>query len=507
MKPIYYFILSLLLLIFVYWLTFIDKIGLHADEAWMGLDGIGILNNGITKPYGITNYTGILQSLVDSVVFKFFGIGVVSLRLGGIICNIVSLVVLVWFLIKRVNLYTGLFFLLLIAQSTLFLCYSKIAWEVCSFSLLFISISIVTLYKSGSAKGLVKYMMHFVFLLTAFLGVYNHIIFSSFLMAIFIGLFMWMTFEEKEPNSYTLNGLFLTFLGLFNAMVLYVIMNSFITGLWEMFGKLIFIMPLLIFAIEIFFIDRISSAFELFLHFLSKIKWPKIISKGIPLLFLLAFLIIHAVTLFQILSQEIIFIRVFSYELNTFQKIYLWLIPMSIFIFSGYHLVKDLRQKNQVPLTYLLIAYMGILCIYTQGISIRYFIILTLLLFLYISFKLSFEWKMVRNYFLIGLVINVIFIQALLWDINLDNDRKVSATTFKIKFRQETSAHFLNFSPVLNFIQLNKIGKLKTPEPYFIGYVFKFYKFEYNQIEKYQNTMEIEYDYKSLGSGYKKKKL
>ncbi len=507
MKPIYYFILSLLLLIFVYWLTFIDKIGLHADEAWMGIDGIGILNNGITKPYGITNYTGILQSLVDSVVFKFFGIGIISLRLGGIISNIFGLGILVWFLIKRVNLFTGLFFLLLIAQSTLFLCYSKIAWEVCSFSLLFVSISIVTLYKSSSAKGLVKYIVHFVFLLTAFLGMYNHIIFSSFLMAIFIGLLMWQIFGEMEPNSYTLNGLSLTFLGLFNAMVHYVIMNSFITGLWEEFGKLVFLLPLVLIAIEIFLVDKIASAFRLIIHFLSKISWPKILSNGIPIVCLLAFLIIHAVTLFQILSQEIIFIRVFSYELNNFQKIYLWLIPMSIFIYAGYHLIKDLRQKSKLPLSYILIAYMGVLCIYTQGISIRYFIILTLLLFLYISFKLSFEQIKVRNFFIIGLVINVIFIQAMLWDINLDNDRKVSATTFDIKFRAETSAHFLNFSPVLKFIHQNEIGELETPDPYFIGYLFKFYKYEDNRIEKYPNTMKIEYDYESLGSGYKMIKL
>jgi len=95
----------------------------------------------------------------------------------------------------------------------------------------------------------------------------------------------------------------------------------------------------------------------------------------------------------------------------------------------------------------------------------------------------------------------------MLWDINLDNDRKVSATTFDIKFRAETSAHFLNFSPVLKFIHQNEIGELETPDPYFIGYLFKFYKYEDKRIEKYPNTMKIEYDYESLGSGYKMIKL
>lgn len=507
MKPLHYVIFSLLLIILVYWLTFIDKIGLHADEAWLGIEGIGIMNNGITKPYGITIYTGILQSFIDSVFFRLFGIGVEALRLGGIICNILGLGLLVWFIIRKVNLLAGLFFLLLVAQSSLFLCYSKIAWEVNSFSLLFISISIITLYKSSSGKKLYKYMLHFVFLLTAFLGVYNHIIFSSFLMAVFIGLFMFSVFGEMRPNRYILNGLSLTFLGLFNAILLYVVMNSFINGLWEMFGRLIFIMPLLLITVESLFVDKMTTVFKVIIQYLSKICWPQIISKGVPLLCLLAFLVIHAITLFQILSQEVIFIRVFSYQLNVFQILFLWLIPTCIYIFSGYHLYKDLKHKSQLPLTYILIAYMGVLCIYTQGISIRYFLILTLLLFLYVSFKLSIEPKMVRNSFIVGLAINVIFIQAMLWNINLDNDRKVSATTFKIKFREETSAHFLNFTPVLSFIHHNQIGELDTKDPYFIGYLFKFYKFGDSRIENYPNFMKIEYDYKNKGTGYKMKKL
>ena len=69
-------IILLLVIISTYLLTYLRTIGLHGDEAFMGLDGIYILNNGIPKPYGMNKYTGTLQALLNAVSFKLWKIDI-----------------------------------------------------------------------------------------------------------------------------------------------------------------------------------------------------------------------------------------------------------------------------------------------------------------------------------------------------------------------------------------------------------------------------------------------
>jgi hypothetical protein len=146
---------------------------------------------------------------------------------------------------------------------------------------------------------------------------------------------------------------------------------------------------------------------------------------------------------------------------------------------------------------------MGVLSFYTHGHSIRYFLTLTLLLILYTSFKLSLENRIVRNSIIAVIALNVLIIQSILWNINLDKDRSVKATMFKIENFSETSAHFLNFSPVLDIVHKYKIGELETKQDYFIGKVFNFYKNEFPEINDYKNRLRIDYDYEVRGSGFK----
>ena len=66
----------------------------------------------------------------------------------------------------------------------------------------------------------------------------------------------------------------------------------------------------------------------------------------------------------------------------------------------------------------------------------------------------------------------------------------------------ETSPHFLNFQPVIDSIKSNEIGKVETNDGYFLGNVFEFYKQVNPEIGNFSNSVKINYDYETAGSGF-----
>ena len=68
--------------------------------------------------------------------------------------------------------------------------------------------------------------------------------------------------------------------------------------------------------------------------------------------------------------------------------------------------------------------------------------------------------------------------------------------------QKETSAHFLNFTPVINYVYNNRIGVIDTKNNYFIGKVFEFYKNSCPQIKNFKDTARVNYDYKFKNTGF-----
>lgn len=503
MKIIQVYIFLLVLIIILYWVTFIAKIGLHGDEAFFGLDAVKISNNGISRLYGMNKYTGKLQSILSLFFFKIFGIHVVTLRLGGIICNVISLSIVTVLLKKRLNFYSVLIFLLLIAQSILILCYSKIAWEVCSFNFLFISLALLSGHNLTSANKTVRSIMQFIFLMSTLLGAYNHIIFSSFIVAIVLGITLWLLFNDSKPTKEIINYFALASLSLVNIVIMYYLMNCRIDGLWHRLGNQLLIFPFILISIEIIISRKLLLLFEVTSHYLSKINLPKLIKIAIPILGIMLFTIIHSLKLFDILSNEVVLIRVFSYKLNSLIKLYFIFITISLVAFTLKSLITDIIRNSELPSSFIIFSYMGIFCLYTRSYSIRHFLILTILLFLYLSLKLALEKRGIRSFFICTLTISVILVQSILWCINFDNDRKVKAMKFEIGlYNHETSAHFLNFSPVLDFVHQNEIGIINTKDQFFIGNVFEFYKLSSPKIKSFDKSARINYDYKIENTGF-----
>ena len=502
-NPVTYIFL-LFSIILLYWVTYIEKIGLHGDEAFFGIDSVEILINGLTRPYGMNKYSGILQSLISSISFNIFDINVISLRIGGIICNVIALSISLFIIRKRMNNYVLLFFLLLIAQSILILGYSKIAWEVCSLNFLFIMITLASTNELVRNKKSPKYCMQFVFLFATLLGTYNHIIFSSFIVSLFMGIIFLLLFKDTKPQNELIDIFSLISLSLFNIVLLYAFMNYAIDYLWKTYNIFIFLLPFIFISIEILFFKKVHSFFKILSFWLSKKTLSKSMRIIIPLSLIVPYIIIHFLNVFDILANRVLLIRLFSYELNPLLEFYFIFVALSLSIYVFYKLIFDIIKNRNNLWSYIIISYFGVLCLYTQGASIRYYLILTILQFIYLSIKLSYENKAVRTFFISILIISTISIQSILWSINLNPDRKIKATTFKIgKKNTETSAHFLSFSPVIDYVHKNKIGKIETKDAFFIGQVFKFYSISMPEIKDYKHTAEINYDYSTKNTGFK----
>ncbi len=85
-------IMAALLYFNFWWLYKLEVLpGLHGDEAWFGLQAVKYGQQGVTGYQGMNNYTGILEPLMASAFFRYLGIGVIQLRIGGVIANFMAL--------------------------------------------------------------------------------------------------------------------------------------------------------------------------------------------------------------------------------------------------------------------------------------------------------------------------------------------------------------------------------------------------------------------------------
>ena len=498
---------SVLLLgaITLFWLTHIDAIGLHGDEAWTGLDAMKIMQYGISRPYGIATYTGLLQSLLNAAVFRLFDIDVVSLRTPGILCNVFALCALIYFLRKRFTPLMALFFLLFLGQSAFYLLYAKVSWEVCSFNLLFTTLFLVSFYSVYTCNGRRRAVWNFAFLSVSLLGGYNHIIFSCLPLAAFAGIIIWILFGKDAPSQETPAGTASLFLAVLNSGLLYLCLRT--LHVWHWLGSFFFLLPFLLIVAECFLLDKITEAFNKLLRRIAGMSVHEAFKMVLLVMCFLSFFKFHGALLVKVYSQKIVLVHILSYQLSVVVGVYLMVTGFFIVGLLCYLLAKDIMYEKS-PWAYMLIVYLGLLNVYTVKPSMRYLLIAGVLLFLYLSLQLVSERVYVR-YVVIGMLItNLVVVQAVLWRVNFMADRKVKGNYFMLNEQYvENSAHFLNFSPVLEFIHEQKIGSLQTRDEFFIGNVFEFYRRIDPSIQEYQNVMEINYDYQQEGSGFEMRTL
>jgi len=171
--------------------------GLHADEAWMGLRALEIMQKGFFSVHGMNRYSGAAFPGLLTVAFSTLGVNVFSLRLLGALLNWAAIALMMATFWRRGN--AAFYVALLFASSLLFLFYSRVAWEVSAlenFALALIIFALSRLLSAGPPRS------ENVFLFFSAFGfaTWNHFIFLGAVLSFTItALFTFF----RDPNSAT----------------------------------------------------------------------------------------------------------------------------------------------------------------------------------------------------------------------------------------------------------------------------------------------------------------
>jgi hypothetical protein len=486
-----------------FWLTTIQSPGLHGDEAWFGMKAFEYRFIGILQPYGMNFYTGILQAGLNALVFYFFDFGILQLRIIGIIFNGLALILLTTYLYIRVNPRVAAYTLLLFSQSLLYLVYPKVAWEVCSFTLIFLVLFLISINELNQKKRSILLWQAVLFISSA-LGSYNHILFSSLPMATFVGLLLWKGFNGKSINgSLVITTLFINSI---NVILLFLYMKWGIALVWQKIGFLSFAIPLVFIIAELLFLANIShSPIKCLDTFSAKIglRW---ICGSILLACALIFLYFHGRELVQIFSQRILFIRFFSYDPPSLLKNSLKFVGIILIIYLFFQLLLNLIRQPKNPLTFVLITYLGIFCLYTTDFSIRYFLIPFALIYIFLGYQLSLRSHLLNQAIIGFIIVGTLLAQGCLWYLAVNPQRPIKAVQFSIgNGRIETSAHFIPADPLIKYMLANQASNIITRDQFFIGNVVDFYKTFTPDLLNKPNAIEVNYEAEQLGDGFSKK--
>ena len=455
----------------------------------------------------MTFYTGILQSLASFITFKYFGIGVFQLRLPGVILNFLTLVsaVIIFARYQKYRMLT--IFLLLVMQSSIFVLYPKLAWEVTTFSCLFLLIQLALFYIIFSRNQPHTFTV-FSFLLINLLGSYNHILFASLPLALLIGTSIWIYLNNQVDKHYLTVILAVNFL---NICVQGLYLKFLVNDIWISYGNGIFIVAPVLLFFESIFSKQIITALTPILVRIQKMKINPLVFSAFLLLSIVTFCIFHGLSTTQVFSNTALITNLFSYQPS--EPIHLLATACGLFLFGSFLflLIKNIVAGDKNLSTVLIASYLGVFCLFTTGTSIRYYIIPSVFIYLFIGFQLSKKslLRFIPICILVSAAISFIILTTQLTDIYQQSDRKVKAIEIIMGNKtMETSAHFLPTLELRRFIRDQQIANVEydPAERYFIENPISFYKLFQKQKGAAGKSILVKYNYQALGSGFKIKR-
>jgi len=484
---------------FIFWWTYkLDFLpGLHADEAWAGLKAKQFADKGVTQLSGMNNYTGIIEILLADIAFKFFGVGVTQLRIGGIVFNTLGLLLLGYTSFSFRSYKATLFGLLILAQSSLYMTSPRVAWEVNTLTLFFLSILLISLSHILASSDRFKNIWIILFLTSNILGTYNHVIFSCISIAGFVGVILWSAYYRSGEYR---NLIILLFINLFNLVVLFFVMRY---GQRFILSGRYYLLPVLcsVMVAELLLYKRLK---RIVLPGCLKIAVAKDYVHFFLIVSLIAFIILHGIAFFEVATSYKLLLQVYSFESSLLVKLFLTAIGSIFLFYSILFLWHDIRHSKRSILPFFLIAYLGLFCIYTIHCSFRYYLALYALLAFYTAYKIS-KGTQGTKMLTISLTLGFFTMSGILYDIYHTDSPPLKAIEFKIGNGQiETSAHFLPKQPVLDFLKKNKIGTVNyLPEnAYFLTEPVLFYKLIKPWPEINSNKGLINFNFNSYGNGF-----
>ena len=174
--------------------------GLHGDEAWLGLHGLKIQNEGLFSLHGMNSYTGSFYSGLLATVFRSFGASVESLRLPGALVNFLGILLLAYNA-RRWAGWRGLWaFVALLLASPGILVLARVAWEVTAFHLSLVAVQVVLVSRLVYRGQLSPVLVVAFFAATSF-GTLNHFLFISNELALLVSsAILWGLAADRSPG-------------------------------------------------------------------------------------------------------------------------------------------------------------------------------------------------------------------------------------------------------------------------------------------------------------------
>lgn len=496
--PEYIGILILFLYFAFWWIYKLDVLpGLHGDEAWAGIKAHQYNASGVDHVYGMNTYTGILQPLVSSWAFQLMNLGVLQLRVAGPIFNMIALLV---FCISLRSYHQGqspFFFLLILAQSALYLISPRVAWEVNTFTLFFLSLA------TWATTRIIRDIRDFkpfwigLLLLVNVLGTYNHVLFSCISLAALIAVVMWSFYRRTYIWN---NFIAILVINLSNLLLLFLITHYLPDSLLMNAPYLFFSAILILILLEIWLLGYVYKAIPLQRFRVNLPPGFIYLTLGV---FLSSFLIFHGMALYQVMANYKLIVHAYSFS---FSRSAITLFLTGGAVTAGYlffFFVEDLKAKKNALFAFFIIVYLGMLSVYTTDNSFRYYLAAYAIISFYIAIKISALIKRALP-LVIVLAGMAILINITLFKIYLRLDRPVKAIEFTVGNQQiETSAHFLPNKPLISFLKENQIGNIiYLADRYFLEQPILFYQLICPWERLPQNTAIVDYDYTGNNQGY-----
>lgn len=414
--------------------------GLHADEAWGGLKAYRFLTLSQTDAFGMNHYTGAMQSLFSALFFKSFGVGVSSLRITGVVFNVLGLFLLISLLEKRKRRAAYLFLLLLL-QSAMWLLYPRIAWEVCSFTLFFVS-SFFFVYKKTALVSRPKTVWVFLFFMVGLLSSYNHILFSCISAAYLLTHIILAVLK----GELFLKTLYIPFMNIMNISILFGCMNAFEGSALREYPFTVFLSFIFLLFIEALLLAAIPQ--KTFSLVFCSTKCRRTIGWMLSIGASTFFIYFHGPAVMDSMIAAKVFQHVLGFSSNktfTVFSLVMAVLVMGAFLF---YLIKDIKNNTMSFFLIFVLCYVLLFPLYTQDNSPRYYLALQLFFFIYIAFKID-RNRWIPLFLIASCCVNMYFL------ITVYTHRNYPFTAQEVFFgrQEETSQHFKPISPLLDSLQ------------------------------------------------------
>ncbi|MFA6004029.1 MAG: hypothetical protein WC881_08170 [Elusimicrobiota bacterium] len=439
--------------------------GLHGDEAWVGVYGLSIRSQGLFSPHEMNTYTGPLYGWLLSKVFTVLPPDVFSLRLPGLLCNLLAALLMAWNLGRRCGKESAVVWLALLASSAQFALKSRVAWEAYAVQNLLLALLAILAARHIEDEDYAPYTV-FGFLTVIFLGVLNHFIFLSVPMSLFIAAFAYVLYLKDYKRIAFLQ---LTGVGLFMSAAIYLVKPQISQALWDSQGHWLgwaaLSWPLvctglycLIAAIST---ARIRTAFETDGPRLRLARaWlPRLMILGLTLYF-----IYHHIALMEIWSGVAIFQRLASWDPPFWidLPLYAWAAALlGIYFFFALDRLRPARTGRELtPYSRFLLqwplVYAATFILLRNTNSIRYYVIPSFLLTMGLAYILPRTDILRRRRLRVALLAAAVFLNACFWILSSGPSLR-RPIRFYVGWHLENSSGFLDDSALVEVMTRERI--------------------------------------------------